>query len=155
MDLLQWITTQPGYLLWVLVGVLLLAVTLLVFEPTIVALGVAAMITGVAAFTVRDFGLQLLLWGVLSICLSAVLRAFVPRESRDLRPPSKAEVSISIPAGGEGEVTYEGTFWSARCQVSDVAIAAGSRVFVLGRQGNTLIVMPETPTSPSVSDRKV
>jgi membrane protein implicated in regulation of membrane protease activity len=125
-----------------------LFLNLLVFEPTIAALGIAAIITAIAALSINSFGIQLLIWSILSVALAVILRGMVPRESRDLDPPTKAEVSVSIPRGGMGEVAYEGTLWSARCQVSDVAIAAGQTVYVVGRQDNTLLVMP-TPYAGS------
>jgi membrane protein implicated in regulation of membrane protease activity len=125
-----------------------LFLNLLVFEPTIAALGIAAIITAIAALSINSFGIQLLIWSILSVALAVILRGMVPRESHDLDPPTKAEVSVSIPRGGMGEVAYEGTLWSARCQVSDVAIAAGQTVYVVGRQDNTLLVMP-TPYAGS------
>lgn len=125
-----------------------LFLNLLVFEPTIAALGIAAIITAIAALSINSFGIQLLIWSILSVALAVILRGMVPRESHDLDPPTKAEVSVSIPRGGLGEVAYEGTLWSARCQVSDVAIAAGQTVYVVGRQDNTLLVMP-TPYAGS------
>lgn len=142
MNLSDIIQSQPAYVLWLVTGLAFLGIAMLVFEPTIVAFGFAALITGVAAISVREFSLQLLIWGVLSVSLAIVLRGFVPRQSKDLGPVTQASVSQPIPPGGVGEVTYEGSFWTARCQISDVAIAVGQIVQVVGRQGNTLIVLP-------------
>ena len=148
MNLPQVISGQPSYLLWLVAGMFCLFLNLLVFEPTIAALGIAAIITAIAALSINSFGIQLLIWSILSVALAVILRGMVPRESHDLDPPTKAEVSVSIPRGGMGEVAYEGTLWSARCQVSDVAIVAGQTVYVVGRQDNTLLVMP-TPYAGS------
>jgi membrane protein implicated in regulation of membrane protease activity len=70
------------------------------------------------------------------------MRGMVPKESSDLRPSTEAEVVIDIPPGYAGEVAYEGSLWKARCQVSDIAIPTGEQVHVVGRRGNTLIVIP-------------
>lgn len=140
----QWFLGQPAHVLWLLFGLGCLGVSLVAFEPTVAAFGLAAIITAIAAFSVPAFGVQLLIWGILSIALAVVMRGLVPKESKALKPPEEGEVSIAIPPGGEGEVSYEGTFWSARCQISDIAIPAGQMVQVVGRQGNTLIVMPTT-----------
>lgn len=146
MNLVDLIQSQPAYALWLITGLVFLGIAMLAFEPTIVALGFAAMITGIAAISVKDFSIQLLLWGVLSVSLAIVLRGLVPRQSKDLGPVTQASVSQPIPPGGVGEVTYEGSFWTARCQISDVAIAVGQIVQVVGRQGNTLIVLPHDST---------
>ncbi len=153
MNLPQVISSQPYYLLWLAAGMFCLFLNLWVFEPTIAALGVAAIITAIAALSINSFGIQLLIWGILSVALAILLRGMVPRGSRDLDPPTEAEVSVSIPKGGMGEVAYEGTLWTARCQVSDVAIAAGQTVYVVGRQGNTLLVMPAPYSGTKVIDR--
>lgn len=139
---MQWLLNQPAEVLWLLVGLGCLGVSLVAFEPTIAAIGIAALITAIAAMTVQPVPLQVMIWAVLSIALALVLRGLVPKESQELRSPEEAEVSVAIPPGGEGEVTYEGSYWTARCQISDVAIAAGQTVHVVGRQGNTLIVLP-------------
>lgn len=130
---------------------------MLVGEPTLSALGIGAFITAIASLTVKDPGIQWLIWGILSVALAVVFRGLVPKESKDLAPSTEAEVSKAIPSGGLGEVTYEGSYWSARCQISDVAIAVGQTVHVIGRQGNTLIVLPTTfpDTDYEISDSPV
>jgi membrane protein implicated in regulation of membrane protease activity len=153
MNLVTLLQNQPAHILWLLVGLGFLGIAMLVAEPTVSALGIAALITAIAALTVPSLGIQLLIWGILSVSLSVVLRGLVPRESRDLRPPTEAEVSRTIPSGGTGEVSYEGSLWRARCQVSDVAIAVGQIVHVVGRQGNTLIVLPSTFPDHPVYDQ--
>ncbi|WP_448604974.1 NfeD family protein [Thermoleptolyngbya sp.] len=140
--MMQSVFNQPAYLLWLVGGMCCLFLNLLVFEPTITALGIAAIITSIAALSLPSVGLQMMLWGILSVALAIVMRGMVPQSSKDLAAPSEAQVSVTIPRGGVGEVTYEGTIWSARSQVSDVAIAVGQTVHVVGRQGNTLIVLP-------------
>lgn len=153
MNVPQVISGQPSYLLWLAAGIFCLFLNLLVFEPTIAALGIAAIITAIAALTIKSFGIQLLIWSILSVALAILLRGMVPRESHDLDPPTEAEVSVSIPQGGLGEVAYEGTLWTARCQISDVAIAAGQTVYVVGRQDNTLLVMPAPYAGNQVVNR--
>lgn len=142
MNVSQFISSQPPYMLWLIGGVGLLGIGMLAVEPTLSALGIAALITAIAALTVKNLGIQLLIWGVLAIALALVFRGFVPRESKALTPSTEAEVSKTIPRGGIGEVAYEGTLWSARCQISDLSVAIGEVVQVIGRQGNTLIVLP-------------
>jgi len=139
----SWLANQPAYQVWLLLGLFGLAINLLVPEPTLGALAFSAIITAIVALTIPNVTIQILVWAVLSVTLALLMRGFVPSSSAPgLEEPSEAEVCITIPRGGVGEVSYEGSFWSARCQISDVTIDAGQRVHVIGREGNTLLVMP-------------
>lgn len=150
----SWLYSQPPYQIWLLAGLLGLGVNLLLFEPTIAALSIAAIITSIAALSIANITVQILIWAILSVTIALVLRGFVPTESAPgLEEASEAEVRLTIPRGGTGEVAYEGSFWSARCQISDVAIGAGQTVHVIGREGNTLIVMPIPSPNPQRSLR--
>jgi membrane protein implicated in regulation of membrane protease activity len=122
-------------------------------EPVVASLGIAALITAIAAITVKSLAIELILWGVLAICIIIVLRGMVPKENRDLSPDAEATVSEIIPKGGVGIVTYEGSLYKARCQISDIMIMPGEIVQVVARQGLTLIVMP-TNFSDEPIDRR-
>lgn len=143
----------PIYLLWLIGGLMTMAISTVAPEPTISALGFAAVITAIAALTVTNVSIQFLIWAILAVIMALIMRSMVPAESAaGLEEPQEAEVRITIPRGGVGEVSYEGSFWSARCQVSDVSIAAGETVRVVGRQGNTLVVLP-VYSAQGVGDR--
>lgn len=133
----------PIYLLWLTGGLLTLVVSAVAPEPTIFALGIAAVITAIAALSIPNISVQFLIWAILAVVMALILRSMVPAESASgLEDPPEAQVQIAIPRGGVGEVSYEGSYWSARCQISDIAIAAGETVRVVGRTGNTLMVLP-------------
>jgi len=53
-----------------------------------------------------------------------------------------AETLTEIPAGKEGRVLYEGNLW-ARCDDHNLAIAPNQKVYLVRREGTTLIVLPE------------
>lgn len=144
MNVLEFLQNQPAHILWLLAGLGFLGIAMLIADPTVFALGFAAIITAIAALTVHNTAGLLLIWGILSVSMAVVLRGLVPQESRDLKPATEARVSRVILPGGVGEVTYEGSYWTARCQISDMSIANGQVVHVVGRQGNTLIVLPST-----------
>jgi membrane protein implicated in regulation of membrane protease activity len=148
-DLVQFLSEQRAYA-WLLTGLVFLGVSMVAGEPVIASLGIAAVITAIAAITVKSLAVELVLWGILSVCLIIVLRGMVPKQALDLSPDSEATVSEVIPKGGIGLVRYEGSLWKARCQISDIAIAPAEVVQVVARQGLTLIVMPtyflEEPT---------
>ncbi|MFM7425738.1 MAG: NfeD family protein [Elainella sp.] len=145
MNLLQIVgntANSSGFTVWIIVGFVFLLLGVSVGEPTAAALGIAAIITAIAALTVSSVALQVVLWGILSIALTIVLRGMVPMPTRDEQPDTEAVVSETIPKGGVGWVSYEGSLWKARCQVSDIEITPGKTVHVAGRQGLTLIVLP-------------
>lgn len=145
MNLLQVVanaSNSSSFTAWIILGFIFLLLGVMVGEPTAASLGIAAIITAIAALTVTSVPLQVVLWGILSIALTIVLRGIVPNPAKDAQPDTQATVSESIPKGGVGWVSYEGALWKARCQVSDVAIASGQTVDVVGRQGLTLVVLP-------------
>lgn len=145
----QLFSSQP-HVVWLAIGLIGLTLGMLVGEPSVIALAIAALITAVVALTISSVTVQVLVWGVLALCLALVMRGLEPRESKELLPLPEAKVSESIPAGGEGYVHYDGSTWRARCQLSDVAIDAGTSVAVISRQGNTLIVLPSSfPSAPT------
>lgn len=137
-------TISNIHIFWLAGGFVFLGLGLVVGEPVMAALGIAAIITAIAALSVPSLILQLIIWGILSIALAIVLRGMVPKQSKDLRSNIDATVSETIPKGGLGVVSYEGAIWKARCQISDIAVTPGQTVHVVGRQGNTLIVLPTT-----------
>ncbi len=147
-------SAQSSQTLWLIGGMMFLMMGMLVGEPSIAAIGLAAIITAIAALNVPSLSVQLLVWSLLSISMAVVMRGMVPRESADLQLNTEAHVSDSIPLGGVGEVAYQGSLWTARCQISDVAIATGQSVYVVGRHGNTLIVLPTNFADEGLTDRK-
>ncbi|WAL58368.1 NfeD family protein [Thermocoleostomius sinensis] len=143
MNLTELMTDQP-YAVWLVLGFLFLVLGTLVGEPIVASLGIAALITAMAALTVTSVTTQIVIWGVLSIALAVVLRGMVPKQAKDLAPSTHAVVSETIPKGGTGLVSYDGALWKARCQISDATLLPGEAVQVVSRQGLTLIVMPTT-----------
>jgi len=127
---------------WLIGGCALLGLSLMVPNPTTAALGLAGLVTAIAALRVALLPSQLLIWGVLSAALTLLMRAMLPQESKELAAARTAWVREAIAPGQLGRVHYEGALWHARCQISDVAIAPDTQVSVVKRQGNTLIVLP-------------
>ena len=109
------------------------------------ALGVSALAVGLLTFVLPiGFSWQVALWMVLSLVLFGLLRRFAPRQTPSaLRDSTEARTITSILPGQTGRVIYEGNSWPACCGDRELAIATGQPVIVVGRQGNTLIVMPE------------
>lgn len=132
---------------WILLGVALCVMELMV--PTAFlesALGVSAVVVGLLTMVLPlAFSWQVAVWMALSLLVFWALRRFAPRRQPPaLMDSTEARTITSIPPGRSGRVIYEGNSWPACCSDREVAIATNQTVIVVGRQGNTLIVMPET-----------
>lgn len=92
------------------------------------------------------FGWQIALWLLGSVLLVAASRRFlVPRQpSRLLLDDTHGETLTAIAPGRTGRVLYEGNSWRARCEDDAAEIPPQQPVYVLRREGNTLVVMPES-----------
>ena len=128
---------------WLLVGGAL-CLTELVLPTAFIAfvMGLSALIVATIAHLL-PLGIQVLLWVVLSLLMVFVSRRFVNRKAALKLDSSEAETLTELRPGQTGRVLYEGNSWAARCEGSVVEIPAGQRVYVVGRKGTTLIVMPE------------
>ena len=138
----QFLTTQPHSSLWLIGGLVLIGLSLLAPEPTLVAMGFAGLITALVSLSIFSLPKQLLVWGILSAAITLILRGMTPKQSKALQNAQYAQVNTLIPPGGVGKVSYEGVLWNACCEINEVAIAPGQMVNVIGRQGNTLFVTP-------------
>lgn len=64
-----------------------------------------------------------------------------PKASKTL-DAKEAQTMTEISAGQTGRVLYEGNSWRARCEDELEVIAPNQKVYVVRREGNTLIVVP-------------
>lgn len=131
--------------LWLVTGLLLCLAE--VFFPTAfmeMALGVSALLVALVALVVPNFVVQAVLWLVLSTGLVWLSRPFVRRRSRPiLMDAVEAQTLTAIPPGRTGRVLYEGNSWPARCEDHLLEIPVDEKVYVVGREGTTLVVLPE------------
>jgi len=130
-------------MIWLLVGAVLCSIEL--FLPTAFVafmMGVSALLVGIIALVIPQFYLQAILWLGLSVGLILLSRWFVPRHPVRLRDSVEARMLTELLPGQTGRVLYEGNSWQARCEDEDQAIAANEKVYVVRREGTTLIVLP-------------
>ena len=137
--------TMSFPLFWLIVGAVLCLMEL--FLPTAfveATLGVSALIVSAIALVVPQFSIQVGIWMVLSVLTTWGLKRFVPKGTPYvLAESTEARTLTAIPAGKTGRVLYEGNSWQARCEDVEAIIAADEPVIVVGRRGNTLLIMPE------------
>ncbi|MBD2463881.1 NfeD family protein [Oscillatoria sp. FACHB-1407] len=132
--------------IWLIAGVILCLMEL--FLPTAFVeftMGISAIIVALLTPFVPHFGIQVALWLVLSVILVILVRRFLPTgKPKTIDDEREAKTLTEIPAGQTGRVLYEGNSWQAKCSDESLAIAANQPVYVVGRKGTTLIVMPES-----------
>lgn len=107
-------------------------------------MGISAVMVACVAWFVPSLTVQVVLWLLLSLGLAVLLRRFLPKRANPTIEDAKnAKTLTAIPPGQTGRVIYEGNSWQARCEDEQLAIAANQPVYVVGRRGTTLIVLPE------------
>ncbi|MDJ0737084.1 MAG: NfeD family protein [Nostocaceae cyanobacterium] len=133
--------------IWLIVGVVLCVMEL--FLPTefvTLTMGISALIVALLSQVwLGELWLQVLVWLLLSVVLVLLVRRFITvRHSKyKIQDAIIAETLTNIPPGKSGRVLYEGNSWRAKCDDEKLAIASHERVYVVRREGTTLIVMPE------------
>lgn len=132
-------------LLWLVAGSALCLVEL--FVPTAFVafmMGVSALLVAVVSLVLPQLTFTVALWLVLSAVLIFLVRErLMPRRrSSLLQDAQEAETLTEILPGKGGRVRYEGNSWRAVCADENSAIAPHQKVYVVGREGNTLFVLP-------------
>lgn len=135
--------TLTPTLLWLVIGVVLCLAE--VVTPTAFVefvMGISALMVAAIAHLI-PFSLQILLWMTLSLTLVLLSRRFVRQKAAKKLDATDGETLTEIPAGKTGRVLYEGNSWAARCEDDNLAIAPNQKVYIVGRKGTMLIVIPE------------
>ncbi|BAY12599.1 NfeD family protein [Calothrix sp. NIES-2098] len=139
---------MPSYtLIWLLAGAVLCLMEL--FLPSAFVafmMGISAFIVALLSqFVLRSLWLQVLAWLLFSTLLVVGSRRFFqPRRRKSkIQDAITGETLTEIPAGKSGRVLYEGNSWLARCDDDKLSVAPHQRVYIVRREGTTLIVMPE------------
>jgi membrane protein implicated in regulation of membrane protease activity len=141
MPMLGGITT-----IWIIAGGLLCLVELLVPTAFVAFLmGISALLVALLSYFLGPpLSIQVLIWLGLSTGFIFGSRRFLRKPKASiLRDAIEGRVITEIPAGQTGRVLYEGNSWQARCEDPKLTIAPGQNVYIVRRQGTTLIVVPE------------
>lgn len=135
-------------LFWVIVTAAgILCSTEFIFPTAFVSftMGIAALLVAIASlFLPQQYILLIGLWLLFSAGLIVLSRRlFTPqRKLSSTGDDSEATAISGILAGTVGRVIYEGNSWRAKCADETRDIAPNEVVYVLRKQGNTLIVLP-------------
>ncbi len=132
-------------ILWFLAGSILCLIEL--FVPTafvLFTMGISALVVGLVSAMAPQFSLQVVLWLLLSVSLVYFSRRLLPTAKASKNLDAKEGRTLTeILAGETGRVLYEGNSWQARCDDDVSAIAPNEKVYIVRRQGTTLIVVPQ------------
>lgn len=133
-------------LLWLIAAVILCFMEL-IFPTAFVEfmMGISAGLVALIALVLPQFSLQVILWllfSTLSIIFSR--RFFTPKKKLSLlADDQEGQTLTEIPAGESGRVLYEGNSWRAKCADENLTINSEEVVYIVGKQGTTLIVLPK------------
>lgn len=132
-------------ILWLMAGLILCLMELLLPTAFIeLTMGISAIGVALVARWVPSLLIQVALWVVLSFGLTLWLRRVLPkRKHSSITDAKEARTLTEIAPGATGRVIYEGNSWRARCEDEQLTIAPNQKVYVVGRRGTTLIVLPE------------
>lgn len=132
--------------MWIMLGLVLILLEVVVPIPTLFiagAMGAAAILVGILYLLPLPPFIAIFLWLLLSCVFVWYSRRWVPKDSARLQESVDAVVMSPILRGEFGRVKYEGVSWKARCEDPRVEIGQNEKVYVLRREGTTLIVLPE------------
>ena len=143
----QYIDRVSPSLAWFVFGILLIILELLVPLPTMLvaaALGLGAIfVSAVMLIIPTHVAVRFLLWALASAFLIWYSRRFIPKGNWQLQDADEGVTITEIPAGQTGRVKYEGNSWKARCEDVKISIEAAEKVYILRKQGTTLVVVPK------------
>ena len=132
--------------LWLIAGTVLCLMEL--FLPTAFVafmMGISALLVALVSLIFPQLGLQVILWLALSTALVLLSRRLLPPAKRKfkIQDATVAQTLTEIAAGKEGRVLYEGNSWRARCEDDKLSLDPHQKVYVVRREGTTLIVIPD------------
>lgn len=132
-------------LFWLVVGGILCSMEF-VFPTAFVSfmMGIAALMVAIVSLFLPQYTILMGLWLIFATGLTILSRRlFTPKRKISITGDDSEATAISgIPAGSAGRVLYEGNSWRAKCADKTRDIAPNEAVFVVSKQGNTLIVLP-------------
>ena len=130
---------------WIIVAGILCSMEF-IFPTAFVSfmMGVAAFLVAIVSLFLPQYTLLVGLWLLFSTALTILSRRlFTPKRKISITGDDSEATAISgIPAGSAGRVLYEGNSWRAKCADETRDIAPNEPVYIVRKQGNTLIVLP-------------
>ncbi|HSV20198.1 MAG TPA: NfeD family protein [Casimicrobiaceae bacterium] len=135
--------------MWWILGVVLVGAELVTGTFYLLALGIAFVVGGVAAWLGASTPVQLLVAGILALAGSFVAHRWRLRRGTPLPQPSldvgqQVHVHVWHP-DGTARVVYRGTQWDA--EVADPAASRDRMMVIVATRGSTLVIAPVRPAA--------
>ena len=133
--------------IWLLAGSIL-CLTELFLPSAFVAfmMGISALMVGLLSYLgIGNLWIQVAAWLLLSTTLTILSRRFLQQRRRKslIQDAAIGETLTEILPGQVGRVLYEGNSWRAKCDDHKITLPSQQTVYVVRREGTTLIVMPD------------
>jgi len=150
---------QP-WMMWMIVGVVLLILELVSMTFFLLWIGVAALITGVAAIVVPTAWVQWLVFALASVALLIATRPLARSIHGRVTQPSNVDAIIGQralvieaidPLKNTGRVRVGSDEWRAR---AEQAIAVDAEAEVISVEGTTLIVRPAAEAEAAAASQE-
>jgi membrane protein implicated in regulation of membrane protease activity len=135
--------------LWWILGVVLIGAELVTGTFYLLALGIAFVVGGLAAWLGASTPVQLLVAGVVALAGSFVAHRWRLRHGTPAPQPSLdigREVHVHVwHPDGKARVVYRGTQWDA--ELADPAAGRERTMVIVGTRGSTLLIAPVRPAA--------
>jgi hypothetical protein len=133
-------------LIWLLAGSVL-CLTELFLPSAFVSfmMGISALMVGMLSLLGVNLWIQVTAWLLLSTVLIILSRRFLqPRRRKSkIQDAVTGETLTEILPGQVGRVLYEGNSWRAKCDDDNISLQPQQTVYIVRREGTTLIVIPD------------
>ncbi len=107
--------------------------------------GICSFLVSLFLFRVNSvppLRIQITYWmGLSTACVIWIRPMFLKKKKAVIPEATEARTISEILPGQIGEVLYEGSIWQATCDEHIESIPTNQKVYVLRREGNTLIVV--------------
>ena len=143
---------QLAWILWIVLGVALIIAEIFTFGFVLFFFGIGALAAALAGFLGFGFGLQFLIFAIVSIALTVMSRTIF---SKYLSPSDENAVKMGMDAlpgqigtvttaskGAlqEGAVKVYGSTWTAFPVINEMPLVEGEKVEVVRVQGSSIFV---------------
>ncbi|MBS3026056.1 MAG: NfeD family protein [Dolichospermum sp. DET50] len=134
-------------LIWLLAGSIL-CLTELFLPSAFVSfmMGISALMVGLLSYLgIGNLWIQVAAWLLFSTMLIVFSRRFLQprRRKSQIQDAVIGETITEILPGQVGRVLYEGNSWRAKCDDHKISLPPQQTVYVVRREGTTLIVIPD------------
>jgi membrane protein implicated in regulation of membrane protease activity len=142
---------MESYVVWLIMGLVLIAVELTTGTFYLLVLGIAAMAGSVTAYLGGSFSIQAVVASVIGVAGVFVVNHWFKNRKDLTKGTNNMDLGQSVifecwtnEAARMARVKYRGASWDAQL-VGDAAVRANDSLFICGREGSQLQVSPSKP----------